>query len=71
MPVCFHHGIPLTNGGADVPVVAGGFGGPRGCCVAWTGGTIGAVLVGSVLVRRDPPRVFCHDNPVPGSDSVT
>ena len=33
IPACFHHGIPLTKGGADVPLGAGWPGSPGGGCV--------------------------------------
>ena len=33
IPACFHHGIPLTKGGADVPLGAGLPGSPGGGCM--------------------------------------
>lgn len=70
-PACFHHGIPLIKGGADVPLGVGGPGSTGGGCVTWTGrGGIGAARFWSLVILRDRSRVFRHDRPVPGRDSV-
>jgi hypothetical protein len=72
IPFCFHHGIPLTNGDGDVPLVVAWLGIPDdGCAPRPGGGGIGTLTLRHLAeFRRDPPRFLYQDRPVPGMDRV-
>ena len=72
MPVCFHHGMPLTDAGGGAPVEIDGFEEAGGGAGVGEWGRIsgGAAVEPRLRFRRDERSAFCQDKPVPGSDSV-